>query len=310
MENSGDFKNDFKKAVERFLETTGPGCKTAERVAILRAYESQKPAGERICYDPYAIHFVSPGILEWAARNPDKAMALQEMSDRFFPGLDNSVIARVRYFDDFVTRSIDDGLEQLIILGAGYDSRAYRIEELKKITTFEVDHPATQVVKIEKVKNIFGSLQDHVVFVPVNLESEELGQRLLEMGYNPSKKSLFLLEGLSYFLSPHAVDEILLFVVKNSGKGSSLLFDYYPKSVVDGSCELNVVKNIHSLLAQLGEPLQFGIEDGTAETFLEQRGFSQVRDVTGQDYKRAYFHGGNEGRAVCSLLSFAHAVVE
>ena len=105
-------------------------------VAILRAYESQKPAGERICYDPYAIHFVSPEILEWAACNPDKAMALQEMSDRLFPGLDNFVIARVRYFDDFVKRSIDGGLEQLIILGAGYDSRAYRIEELKKITTF------------------------------------------------------------------------------------------------------------------------------------------------------------------------------
>lgn len=310
MEKSGDFKNDFKKAIERFLETAGPGCKTAERVAILRAYESQKPAGERICYDPYAIHFVSPGILEWAARNPDKAIALQEMSDRLFPGLDNSVIARVRYFDDFVTRSIDERLKQLIILGAGYDSRAYRIEELKKITTFEVDHPATQAVKIEKVKNIFGSLQDHVVFVPINLGAEDLGQRLLEMGYNPSKKSLFLMEGLSYFLPPHVMEEILFFIAKNSGKGSCLLLDYYPESVVDGSCELDVVKNIHSLLAQMGEPLQFGIEEGTVETFLAKRGFSKIKNVTSENYKRAYFHGVNEDRALCDLISFVHAAIE
>ncbi|VVB71853.1 Leucine carboxyl methyltransferase [uncultured archaeon] len=309
MENSSDFKNDFKKAIERFLETAGPGCKSAERVAILRAYESQKPAGERICYDPYAIHFVSPGILEWAACNPDKAMALQEMSDRLFPGLDNFVITRVRYFDDFVTRSIDAGLEQLIILGAGYDSRAYRIEELKKITTFEVDHPVTQAVKIEKVKSIFGSLQDHVVFVPVNLGAEDLGRRLLERGYKPSKKSLFLMEGLSYFLPPHVVDEILLFIAKNSGKGSSLILDYYPKSVIDGSYELDIVKNIHSLLAQLGEPLQFGIEDGTVEAFLAQRGFSQIQNATSEDFKKAYFHGVNKDRAVINLLSIVHAAI-
>jgi O-methyltransferase involved in polyketide biosynthesis len=59
-----------------------------------------------------------------------------------------------------------------------------------------------------------------------------------------------------------------------------------------------------------GELLQFGIEEGEVETFLAQRGFSKIHNVTSDDYKRAYFHGINEGRPVCSLLYFAHAVVE
>lgn len=291
-------------------ELTGPGSKTAERVAILRAGESMKPEGERICFDPYAIHFISPGILEWAAHNPEEVRAMQERTETLVPGLDNSIIARVRYFDDFIIKSIDEGLEQLVILGTGYDSRPYRIDGLKKMRAFEVDHPATQAVKTEKIKQIFGLLSDHVVYVPADIAKESLGQRLLEKGYDRSLKTLFVMEGLLMYLAPETVDEIMSFIVKNSGKGSAILFDYYLQSVVDGSCELDAGRNIRDQLVQLGEPLKFGIKEGAVEAFLEARGFSQVRNVTSEDLKRAYFHRKNENRMVSSLLSFVHAMVE
>jgi methyltransferase (TIGR00027 family) len=293
-----------------FKESTDPGSKTAERVAILRAGESMKPEGERICFDPYAIHFISPGILEWATHNPEEVRAMQEKTDRLVPGLDNSVIARVRYFDDLISRSIDEGLEQLVILGAGYDSRPYRIDGLKKIKTFEVDHPATQAMKIEKIKKIFGLLPDHVVYVPADLATDDLGQKLLENGYDRSLKTIFIMEGLLMYLTPETVDEILSFIVENSEKESAILFDYYPQSVVDGSCELEVGKNIHNQLMQLGEPLKFGIDDDMIEEFLSSRGFSQVHNVTSGDLKRTYFQGINKDRTVCSQLYFAYAVKE
>ena len=198
----------------------------------------------------------------------------------------------------------------MVILGAGYDSRAYRIEGLKKMNVFEGDHPATQAVKMEKIKEIFGGLPDHVVYVPVDLGAEDLGQRLREMGYDRSLKTLFLMEGLLYYLPSKAVDEILSFIVKNSGRGSSILFDYYPQSVVDGNSPLEAGRNVWNHVSQLGEPFLFGIEEGTVEAFLVKRGFSQVRNVTSEDYKKAYFYGINENRAVFSLLSFAHAVIE
>ncbi len=310
MEGSEDVKNDFIKTNKWFTGKARSSSKTAEGIATLRLHESQRPEGERICYDPYAVHFISPEILEWIASNPDKVKASWEQRERILPGIDNSVIARVRYFDDFVKRSVDEGLEQLVILGAGYDSRACRIEGLKKIKVFEVDHPAMQAVKIEKIKEIFGSLPDHVTYTPADLGREDFGQKLLEMGYSQSKKTLFLMEGLLYYLPPEIVNKILSFISKNSGKDSAIIFDYYPQSVVDGSCELEVGRNLYNQLIQYGEPLRFGIKEGSIEVFLMERGFSKIQNVTSDDYKKAYFHGANEGRTVCSLLNFAYAVVE
>ena len=128
-----------------FKEIAGPGSKTAIGVLLARFFESQKPEGERICHDPYAIYFINPDILEFVRNNPDKAKADAERYERFLPGMVNSGLVRVRYFDDLVKKSIDEGLEQLVILGAGYDTRAYRIEGLKKIKVFEVDHPTLKV---------------------------------------------------------------------------------------------------------------------------------------------------------------------
>jgi methyltransferase (TIGR00027 family) len=285
--------------------------KMAELIALHRVAESALPEGQRICYDPYAVHFVDPEILEFARKNPEKTRAMREHYERLFPGLGSSIRARVRYFDDFIKAATEEGLEQLVILGAGYDTRAYRIEGLKgnvNVKVFEVDHPGTQSLKKEKIEKIFGRLPDHVVYVPVDFETEGMGQKLLGNGYDRSKKTLFLIEGLVMYIPPKAVDEILSFIVNNSARGSEVLFDYFLQSVVDGICETG--KNMRDFAAQQGEPFLFGIEEGAAEAFLTERGFSRVQNVTSDDYKKAYFHGVNKDRAVCSLLSFVHAVVE
>lgn len=284
--------------------------KMAEGIAMQRFGESSKPEDERICYDPYAIHFISPEIIEFGMKHPEEAKAKIEMTEKLFPGLSSSIMARVRYFDDFVKRSIDEGIEQLVILGTGYDTRAYRIDELKNIKVFEVDHPNTQSFKIEKVKEIFDSTPDHVVYVPVDFETEKLSKKLIDSGYDQSKKTLFVLEGLVMYIPPKAVAETLLFIVENSGKGSTVIFDYYPESVVDGTCKLEVGMNIRNHLIQLGEPLQFGIKEDEIEDFLMQFGFSRIENVTSEDYKKAYFHGVNGNRDVCELLYFVHAVKE
>lgn len=285
--------------------------KMAEMIALHRVAESRKPEGERICYDPYAIHFVNPETLAFATANPEKTKVMSEYYERLFPGLANSIRARVRYFDDFVKKSIDEGIKQLVIMGAGYDTRAYRIEGLKqKIKVFEVDHPNTQCVKIEKIKEIFGSLSEYVIYVPVDFETDNFGERLMEQGYDKSQKTLFVMEGLIMYIPPEEVNETLSFIAKNSGKDSLVIFDYYPESVVDGTCELEAGKNIRDYTIQQGEPLQFGIKEGMVEIFLAERGFSQIQNVTADDCKRIYFYGVNAGRALSPLLYFVHAVIE
>lgn len=285
--------------------------KMAEEIAFHRVVEMFMPEDEKIFSDPYAIRFVNPEMLENMAKNPVETQKKSEELEKLFPGVHNSIIARVKYFDDYVEKLVDEGLEQLVILGAGYDTRAYRIEGLKKnIKVFEVDHPNTQSFKILKVKEIFGSVPDHVVYVPVDFDTQKLRERLLESGYSKSKKTLFIMEGLVMYIPPDAVDETLSFVVNNSGKGSAVIFDYVPQSVVDGTSDLEVGKNLHNHAKEYKEPLQFGIEEGRLENFLKERGFSSIESVTSEDYQKAYFEGKKRNKDVCSLFLFAYAMID
>lgn len=117
------------------------------------------------------------------------------------------------------------------------------------------------------------------------------------------------MEGLICYIPPEAVDDLLSFIAKNSAKGSTIIFDYGPKSIVDGTCESGAGKNIRMFLAKVGEPLQFGIDTGQIEEFLTSRGFSRVQNSTSEDYRRLYFYGPNKDRATSSLMSFVHAHV-
>jgi methyltransferase (TIGR00027 family) len=308
-QENGRCAESLRNSTTGTVDRKGPS-RTAETIAMVRVAESRRPEDERICYDPYAIRFISKEVLEFATGNSEKYRAFLAQKERLVPGAGNSVIARVRYFDDVVKSSLGDGLEQLVILGAGYDTRAYRIEGLKNARIFEVDQPATQKIKVEKIKEIFKSLPAHVTYVSVDIGIDKLDQRLLEYGYDRSLKTLFIMEGLFMYLPPGTVDETLSFIAHNSGRGSAIVFDYIPRSVVDGTCELDAGQNWRKGVMDAGEPFLFGIKDNEIETFLTQRGFSKVRNVTSEDYKKAYFLGKNEGREMNSLLSFAYAVVE
>jgi len=283
--------------------------KTAETIAVVRLIESKKSEDVRVCYDPYAVHFVSQDVLDFAAKYPEKYRAFVARNEILVPGASNSIVARVKFFDDIAESSINDGLEQLVIVGAGYDTRAYRIEGLDKINVFEIDHPDTQKIKIMKIREIFKSLPNHVTYIPLGLEVDEIGQKLLKTDYDASKKTLFVMEGILMYISPENVNKILSFIVNNSGNGSSILFDYIPSSIIDGTCELEAGQNWQKGVTEAGEPFKFGIGEGLIESFLTKRGFKMIKNMTSEDYKKTYFHGKNENREVNKLSLFAYAVI-
>lgn len=273
-------------------------------VALIRALEALKPEGERICSDPYAVRFLDADTRA-KIESPGGVKELWDRLERGLPGLAGSIVARVRYFDDFARAVVAGGTEQVVILGAGYDTRAYRLDELNRALVFEVDHPGTQPVKKEKILEIFGSLPGHVTYVPVDFEADSLAEKLAEHGYDPSRKTLFVWEGVTMYIPLEAVDRTLAFITRNSGKESTVIFDYGrpPQSNSPRG------KKFQRHVERQGEPTKFGLEPGTVKPFLAERGFTEICDVTGEDYRQLYFHGKNEGRRVSSL-AFAHAVVE
>jgi methyltransferase (TIGR00027 family) len=282
---------------------------SAEMVAAVRATESMRPTDEQVCYDPFAKDFLGLKFTFISKSRLLTKIALWK-AERTDPGAVGCVASRTRYIDDYLQECIDDGIKQLVILGAGYDSRAYRFDDLKgKVKVFELDHPATQKVKIERIKKIFGSIPNHVIYIPIDFGKEKFDNRLFESEYNKNLKTLFIWEGVTMYITAEAVDETLSFVVNNSGKGSSIIFNYIFQSVIDGTCELEGAEKIAKSYERRGEPLSFGIEEGTIDEFLSERGFYQVKNVTGEFFKSEYFKGKNQNRKVCCLCGFVHATV-
>ena len=279
---------------------------TAIGIAIVRGIESEKPEERRICYDPYASQLVSPFLYKFV-RFFDK-IGYSEIKG---PGVMGFLTVRERHIDEYLKACLRDGLEQLVILGAGLDARAYRFDELKKgIRVFEVDHPASQATKLEKLKQVFGSQPAHVTFVGIDFNTQSLGQRLAESGYDEGLKTLFIWQGVTQYLTPEAVDSTLAFIAECSGPGSAVIFDYMYPTLLDGTIKRGEVANMRSKRWVSNEMMTFGIPEGKVGEFLEQRGFTQVQDADAEYLHATYFTGENAKRTVAYGYAIASAVVK
>src|SRR5919201_1358617 len=123
--------------------------RTAAYMALFRAIESARPARERLFHDPLAGTFLDHRLraAALAARLPIAGRLVSRYIDRRWPGPRPSGVVRTRAIDDAVSEALRAGCEQLVLLGAGYDTRAFRLSEAGEVETFEVDHPATQARK-------------------------------------------------------------------------------------------------------------------------------------------------------------------
>jgi methyltransferase (TIGR00027 family) len=211
--------------------------------------------------------------------------------------------------DDYLHECLVAGIEQLVILGAGLDSRAYRIKGLEgRVKVFEVDHPATQAVKLAKLKRILGELPAHVTYVPIDFDAESL-DKLFDFGYNRQGKTLFIWEGVVYYLTAEAVDQTLSFVSRNSGAGSSIIFDYVYASALTAAQKRAEIVRMRRAQRYTGEGLVFGIEEGQIEAFLQARGYAQIRNMSSADLKEVYLTGVNQTRAIAPIYAIVHATV-
>ena len=279
---------------------------TAIGIAIVRGIESEKPEERRICYDPYASQLVSPFLYKFV-RFFDR-IGYSEIKG---PGVMGFLTVRERHIDEYLKACLGNGLEQLVILGAGLDARAYRFDELKNgVKVFEVDHPASQATKLEKLEQVFGSQPGHVTYVGIDFNTQRLDQRLFESGYDEHLKTLFIWQGVTQYLTPEAVDSTLAFIAEHSGPGSAVIFDYMYPTLLDGTIKRGEVANMRSKRWISNEMMTFGIPEGKITEFLEQRGFRQVQDADAKFLHDTYFTGENAKRTVAYGYAIASAVVK
>jgi methyltransferase (TIGR00027 family) len=159
------------------------------------------------------------------------------------------------------------------------------------------------------VRAIFGRLPEQVTYVAVDFNTQRLDERLQAAGYDAHLKTLVIWQGVTMYLTPAAVDATLAFFVEHSAPSSRVVFDYIYQSALDGARKQNEVSNMRRYRRLTGEPLTFGIPEGSIHEFLKSRGFSQVSDWNAQSLRQAYFTGKIVSRQLTGGYGIAVAVV-
>ena len=209
---------------------------------------------------------------------------------KMFPtGIHGYVLARTRVFDRAFVDALERGFSQIVLLGAGMDTRALRFEDRNRCTTiFELDIGATQRYKRQVYERKKTALPRSLIFVPIDFNKQRLADLLTKAGYRDGQRTLFLWEGVTMYLEAEAVDGTLAFVRGSAAEGSIVVFDYVRASVFRRAGTLYGEKDAYEMVARVDEGWTFGIEDGAIEGFLTGRGFKLLSHYTPPDLEAAY----------------------
>ena len=165
-----------------------------------------------------------------------------------------------------------------MIFGAGFDSRALRFSNSNRATIiFELDAPVTQEEKVNAYHSKKLPIPENLVFVPIDFNKERLEEKLSRAEFIGGKKTLFMLEGVTMYLSRDAVEGTLRFVSDTSGSGSMIVFDHIYAGVLRGENKYYGEKGMYRRTAKVGEEWTFALEENETGPFLDRFGFA-VKD--------------------------------
>lgn len=266
-------------------------------MALFRALESCRPPEQRLFGDPLAPHCLSAPlrIMVHVARLAPLGQLIARCIDHRWPGARTSAVARTRLIDDEILASLRRGIAQIVLLGSGFDARAWRLPGMERARVFEVDRRATMAAKREIVRRHARDAGDHVTFVELDLAGDDVQQALLSAGFRPEVPSFFLWEGVTNYLTAKAVDSTVRFVASLAAAGSSLLFTYVHRGIIDGSFACGSTGHLFATLHDVREPWTFGFDPAELADFLAARGFTLIADQGARDYRAAYMGVPGEG---------------
>jgi methyltransferase (TIGR00027 family) len=204
------------------------------------------------------------------------------------PGSLGGILCRACYIDDVLTRSLAEGLDQVVILGAGFDTRPYRIPGMDQVQVFEVDLPGSVNLKQARLEKVLGAVPGHVTFVGMDFDQQNLADMLGAAGFQEGKRTFFIWEGVTQYITAEAVKDTLEFVSSVSGVGSAIVFTYVPRGIIDGSDRPEWMGPFLSFAEKIGSAMIFGIDQAELEGYLSDRGLRLVEDVGAAEYQELY----------------------
>lgn len=266
--------------------TPGRPSRTAEAVCLMRALEQARPPADRILDDPYAAWFLSP-LARTHLATVGAADSVVGVRPLLLPALTTYVQLRHRFMDDRFLEALDS-VEQVVVLGAGYDMRAYRFaSQIGSRPVFEVDYPATASRKLRILAPRRAELPAvDVRRVPIDFHTQRLEDVLAAAGFAPGRPTFFFWEGVSMYLRREAVKGTLD-TLRRLGAPAHVVADFW--YLLD-SPELRATAHRFStnLLHFIAEPITFGLHPEDTPDFLARRGWVAREVVVGEDLYRPY----------------------
>ena len=267
---------------------------TAQGVAKQRLIETIAGADKRVINDPYADSFViGSGFIKLMGHKLNIWL-----SKKLAPGFHEHLISRTKYIDELIQKSAVNGTEQYVILGAGYDSRAHRLELPSSLKIFEVDQPEVSDNKLAKLPKELPN-SDNVTYVNIDFSYQSLTEQLIGAGFDQKKSTIFTLEGVSQYITKEAVSSTIKELASLTRDTNSIFFMSYVDELLDKNPEAcfgegypNPVKKaslIKGLSAKVGEPWISFYNGAEIEDLLSQNGYSIEESVTLEDLNSLYF---------------------
>jgi methyltransferase (TIGR00027 family) len=268
-----------------FSVRKGRSSLTAAAVAAARALASstraavldpEDRAAERLLPRPLSL-------LVQALREGDGGRGwLATVAARASLGMVDHVALRSAMIDRLVCRAVEAGTRQVVIVGAGLDTRAYRLGALRDASVYEVDHPDSQREKVARtagLPRVAGSLSH----VPLDLSTGGLRARLAEAGHRGAEASLFIAEGLVPYLEGAAITSMLREIALASAEGSVLLLTYVTPDLV---WLRHAQAFVHASMRLIGEPFHSTFSREQMRLLLQTAGFELQHDTDTHDWAR------------------------
>lgn len=246
--------------------------------------------------DDYIAPMLVPSYLNVAAKMGFFRRMLKKSLFKT-PGNYEYLIARTKFIDT-VFRNLDSNIEQVLIFGAGFDSRAIRFRnELEKAKVFELDASMTQQTKITSIKKQNIQFPANLNFISIDFNKESLSQKLDEAGFVKNKTCLFLLEGLTMYLDQESINNTFNLVNEYSGKNSVVVFDYVVASLARQEQRYGdpQIKKHYEFLAKVGEKPSFAIDEHMSD-FLAKYKLELVDELDSSRLAKEYFIKEDFGR--------------
>ncbi|HEV2637962.1 MAG TPA: class I SAM-dependent methyltransferase [Actinocrinis sp.] len=228
----------------------------------------------------------------------------------------SAVITRSRFTEERLVEAVDRGVDQYVILGAGLDSYAFRQPARGRngLRVFEVDHPATQLWKRDRLREIaespFSDLQDDspLTFVPVDLETEPLTPHLLANGFDPARPAFVSWLGVTMYLTREAIDAALA-AIGALAPGTEIVVDYLLPAELRDEAGQTYVDNVAPISAERGEPWVTFLSPEEMAELLHEHGFEVIRQVTRRESVEPEYWDRTDALQPSSLGMLAHAGV-